>query len=115
LQSAKEEHAAQRRLMQVRPLLHPGKNPGKQPPSICVKESGAQIPDEHPSPEAQSLSSEQVHCSDVCVAVQVAAGPHWELAVQVVQTWLMQTWPALHWLLVVHVVQPPAAHATQAW
>ena len=101
--------------MQLRPLLHPGMNPGEQPPSICVKESGVQTPDEHPSPVAQSLSSEQVHCSDVCVAVHVADGPHCESAVQVVQAWLTQTWPALHWLLVVHVAQPPGEHATQAW
>ena len=101
--------------MQVRPSPHPGIKPGEQPPSICVKERAVQIPEEHPSPVAQSLSSEQVHCKDVCVEVQVAAGPHCESVVQVVQTWLMQTWPALHWLLVVHVLQPPGEHATQAW
>lgn len=84
LQSARVEHAPHTPLMHARPPLHPW-NPISQPPSIWLNDSGLHTPDEQTSPEAQSPSTEQVHWSDVCVAAQVADGPHWLSAVQVVQ------------------------------
>jgi hypothetical protein len=99
--------------MQARPLLHPKGVPGPQPPSTNPRVPAAQTPDEQISPDAQSPSTEQVHCMPVCVAVQTADGPHWVLDVHVTHAWFTQTWPGLHWLLDVQVVQPPV-HSTHA-
>lgn len=67
---------------------------------------GEQTPDAQDSPEAQSVSAEQVHCTPVCVAVQVADGPHWLFAVHVVHWLFTQASPVLHWLFVLQLVQP---------
>jgi hypothetical protein len=72
----------------------------------------AQTPELHPSPDAQSASTEHVHSIAECVAEQVAAGPHWLSAVHAPQTPPTQTWPAAHcafevhdWHWLVHIVQ----------
>jgi hypothetical protein len=70
LQSANVVHAPQTPLMQAWPLGQPGKHCG-----------GEQTPPVHVSPAAQSVLTEQAHCDVVCVAMQVAVGPHWPFAV----------------------------------
>jgi hypothetical protein len=73
-----------------------------------------QTPPWHVSLVAQSVSTEQVHCIPVCVVVHWAAGPHWLFVVQLWQTWLMHTSPAVQLLFWVHDVHPPR-HSTQTW
>jgi hypothetical protein len=71
LQSANVVHAPQVPLMHASPLGHPGR----------PHSGGEQTPPVHVSPAAQSVLCAHAHCDVVCVAVQVAVGPHWLFAV----------------------------------
>jgi hypothetical protein len=56
-------------------------------------------------PDEQSVSIVQVHRTPVCVAWQIALGPHCVFDVQVTRAWPTHTSPAAHGELVVHVAQ----------
>jgi hypothetical protein len=108
LQSSNVEHGPHALLMHACPFWQLLGPPVAHPPPPL----GLHIPDEHVSPEAQSVFCVHVHCMPVCVAVQVALEPHWLFEVHVTQSWPSHTSPALHWAFDVHVVQPPR-HSAQ--
>jgi hypothetical protein len=64
--------------------------------SMFEWQAGAQTPESHASPVAQSVLTEHVHCNVECVAVHWALGPHWLFDAQAPQDPPLQTSPAGH-------------------
>jgi hypothetical protein len=91
LQSANVEQAPHAPFLHTSPFRQPA---GGLQPAFGL--FGAQTPLGHVSPDAQSLSFEHVHCTEVWVAMHVAFGPHWLSEVHVWQVPPAQTSPDSH-------------------